>query len=179
MLSPLRDIMNNEVTRLRQLRKTALKVRALALVLNNGKSDNGVYVRAAVLQWRIARIATGRLRSHPYTSYQKDQGYFESLADRLDAYMLGSLALVRGQGMRTFAQAVSMASRALDDARALTLSTDLSDALGRAQLDMKVLIEDIRALSPHEAGQYIADRNPQSPTHMPVSRVPTSPYLAL
>jgi hypothetical protein len=179
MLSPFRDIMNNEVTRLRKLRKTVLKVRALASALNSGNDQNRVYEHAGVLNWRIARVATGRLRSHPYRSYQADQGYLESTADRLDAYIQGKLANMRGQGTRIFLQALSVALREVDDARALTLSTDLSDALGRAQQAMRSLIDDVRAQLPKNLGQHVDDRGKPGTSGLPVSHAAASSYLAL
>src|ERR1700761_8170204 len=100
LLSPLRDIMNDEVIRLRQLRKTALKLRALAMSLETDRHSRSLYQRASVLTWRIARIATGKLRSHPYLSYQKDQGLLESGADRIESYLKATVAHLRGQGMQ-------------------------------------------------------------------------------
>jgi hypothetical protein len=152
LLSQIRYIMNNEVTRLRRLRQSALKVRALATVLDVGKSADGIYERGALLGWRIARIATGRLRSHPYQSYQRDPGFFESGADRLGAILVGTMAGLRGHGAQTYLRELRAAARELDDTRALTLSADLSDALGRAQVSMRTLIEDVQGEALLESG---------------------------
>ena len=165
--------MTDEVTRLRRLRKTALKVRALASSLSVGGQDAGVYERAALLNWRIARIATGRLRSHPYESYQKDQGTLESGVDRCIAYLKAKVAMIRGSGMRVFLDEAAVASRELDDTRALTLSADLSDALGRVQQCMRDLIEEARAHAAVRADQ-------KSLRGVQASRsVAASPYIAL
>jgi hypothetical protein len=169
--------MNNEVTRLRRLRKTALRLRALAMALDAGE-DNRVYERASVLSWRIARIATGRLRSHPYRSYQRDPGYFESGADRFNTYIRAVVALMRGQGLSIFLQEISAAARELDDSRALTLSSELSDALGRAQSDIRVLIDEVRMQLCRTSGQD-QDSVKQSVARLTDAQLPASPYLAL
>jgi hypothetical protein len=179
MLSLFRHIMNNEVTRLRRLRKTALKLRALALALSAGKRDGSSYERASLLSWRVARIATGRLRSHPYLSYQRDPGYFESGADRFNSYLQAVVATMRGQGMRIFLQEITAAARELDDTRALTLSADLSDALGRAQQNMRALIDEVRVQICRDSGEDAQACGTQSASPLANSHVPASPYLAL
>ena len=178
MLSLFRYIMHNEVTRLRRLRKTALKLRALALALNAGKHD-GAYERASLLSWRVARIATGQLRAHPYRSYQRDPGYFESGADRFNSYLQAVVANMRGQGMRIFLQEITAAARELDDTRALTLSSDLSDALGRAQQNMRALIDEVRVQICRNSGQDAQACGKQGVSPLANSHVPASPYLAL
>jgi hypothetical protein len=178
-LSPLRDIMNDEVTRLRQLRKSALKLRALASSLDAGKHASGIYEHASVLNWRIARIATGKLRSHPYRSYQRDPGFLETGADGLQSYLKATLANLRGRGMDTFLEEMSAALRQLDDARSLTLSTDLSDALGRAQLGMRMLIDEIRVQIARDSGQAVEDYAEQAAPRLAASPAQGPSYLAL
>jgi hypothetical protein len=178
-LSLFRYIMNNEVTRLRRLRKTALKLRALALALDAGKCEGSAYERASLVSWRIARIATGRLRSHPYRSYQRDPGYFEGAADRFNSYLQAALANMRGQGMRVFLQQMTAAARELDDTRALTLCADLSDALGRAQQNVRALIDEVRLHMCRTSGQDAQACGKQSTSSLANSHVPASPYLAL
>jgi hypothetical protein len=170
--------MNNEVIRLRRLRQSALKVRALATVLDAGKSAGGIYERGALLNWRIARIATGRLRAHPYQSYQRDPGFFESGADRLGAILVGTMAGLRGHGVETFLRELRAAARELDDTRALTLSADLSDALGRAQASMRALIEDVQNEALLESG-VDSDVRLDAADAMSAQRLATSSYLAL
>jgi hypothetical protein len=177
-LSQFRYIMNNEVTRLRRLRQSALKVRALASVLNGGKSDEGIFQRGALLNWRIARIATGRLRAHPYQSYQRDPSFFESGADRLSAILIGTVAGLRGHGAETFLGELRSAARELDDTRALTLSPDLSDALGRAQTSMRALIEDVQSEALLESGRETETRL-DAADRMSAPRLSTSSYLGL
>jgi hypothetical protein len=169
--------MNNEVTRLRRLRQSALKVRALATVLQGGKSADGLFERGALLNWRIARIATGRLRSHPYQSYQRDPSFFESGADRLAAILVGTMCSLRGHGAETFLRELRVAARELDDTRALTLSPDLSDALGRAQASMRILIDDVQNRALLESGlESDAHLDAAEGMSAPLS---TSSYLAL
>jgi hypothetical protein len=161
--------MTDEVTRLRRLRKTALKVRALAAYLTKVEGDSQEL--AAHLNWRIARIATGRLRSHPYANYQRDQGLLERGLDRVAAYLLAVFANVRGRQMRIFLEALNAASRELDDTRALTLSADLSDALGRAQQSMRELIAAVGGQVPAGSGKRAQTEGADGQA--------SSPYLAL
>jgi hypothetical protein len=170
--------MNNEVTRLRRLRKTALRVRALALALNGAKRNDDAFERGALLTWRIARIATGQLRSHPYRSYQKDPGFFESGADRFDALIVATVANLRGQGVRVFLDELRAAGRELDDTRALTLSADLSDALGRAQTSMRALLDEVSAEARVESGHESETRR-DTASGMGARGMAASPYLAL
>jgi hypothetical protein len=180
-LSLFRYIMNQEVTRLRRLRQSALKVRALATLLDTRNQENqgaSLYERAALLNWRIARIATGHLRSHPYRSYQRDPSFFESGADRLAAILLGTMASLRGDAAQTFLRELRGAARELDDTRALTLSAELSDALGRAQSSMRNLVEDAQAEASREAGLE-SDARLEAAENMGPPRLSTSSYLAL
>ncbi len=170
--------MDNEVTRLRRLRQTALKVRALAAVLTDGDCAHGLFERAALLNWRIARIATGRLRSHPYQGYQQDPSFFESGADRLAAILAGTVASVRGRGAEKFLRELRLAARALDDTRALTLLPDLSDELGRAQASMRALINDLEHHVLRESG-IEAGQQLDAASSLSASRLPNSSYLAL
>ncbi len=163
--------MTDEVTRLRRLRKMALKFRALATYLHGGKRHGDLHERAALLGWRIARIATGRLRSHPYENYQRDQGSLESALDRLSAYGTAAVASLRGRRIDVFLEELNAASRELDNTRALTWSADLSDALGRAQQCMRGLISEVR-------GRATSKSDQPAPAGARESQV-SSPYLAL
>jgi hypothetical protein len=170
--------MTTEVTRLRRLRQSALKARALAAALNRGNGTDCLYERGALLNWRIARIATGWLRSHPCQSYQRDPSFFESGADRLGAILLGAMASLRSRGAETFLSELRRAARELDDTRALTLSADLSDALGRAQSSMRALIRDVEHQVLLERG-IAADAQVSAADGMAAPRLSTSSYLAL
>jgi hypothetical protein len=175
--------MNNEVTRLRRLRKTALKARVLASALGAGQRSGRSFELGALLSWRIARIATGQLRSHPYRSYQKDPGFFESGADRFDAFIVATIANVRGRGAQVFLNELRAVAREMDDTRALTLSPDLSDALGRAQTSMRALIDEVCGQVRIESGRIEsgveADMRRDGTDSLTAPGMSTSPYLAL
>jgi hypothetical protein len=175
--------LNDEVTRLRRLRQSALKVRALAMVLTDGHGADRLFERAALLHWRIARIATGRLRSHPYQNYQRDPSFFESGSDRLAANLVGTLANLRGRPTVTFLRELRLAARELDDTRALTLSAELSDALGRAQTSMRNLLDDAEQQALMEAGSEaeapIDAAGAISARSLSASSYASSSYLAL
>src|ERR1700761_7088990 len=106
--------MSTEVKRLRRLRRTTLKLRSFAHALGDGKRSS-VFDRAGVLSWRIARIATGQLRAHPYQNYQRDQGVLERGADLIDARLHALLASLRSRGLTAFLDEMSAAARELDD----------------------------------------------------------------
>ena len=145
--------------------------------MHGGKCGDDAFERGALLNWRIARIATGRLRSHPYRSFQKDPGFFESGADRFDAFIMASVAKARGQGARVFLNELRAAARELDDTRALTLSPELSDALGRAQTSMRALIDEVSADARVESGPESETRGTTDGLSTP--SLSASPYLAL
>jgi len=171
-------VLNDEVARLQRLRQSALKVRTLAKVLNRGNGPDGIFKRGALLHWRIARIATGRLRSYPYQSYPRDPSFFEGRAERLATVLLGTMARLRGHGAETFLRELRGAARELDDTRALTLSAELSDALGRAQSAMRSLIDDVQTLAAREAG-LAADPRRDADDGLSAPPLSTSSYLAL
>src|SRR5882724_8177987 len=139
-------MIDTEVTRLRRLRNTALRARAVAGALNSksGPRDSA-FSRSAVSCWRIVRVITGRLRAHPYLSYQRGPSAVRGLYDRVIAAVLGGIARNRGRGLQTFSDELRRVARELDDARALTWSSDLSDALGRSQMQIRGLIEELDA----------------------------------
>ncbi len=100
---------------------------------------------ARLLCWRIARIATGRLRAHPYLRYQRDPSPRESLAYALYAVWHGDVLARTGRPLHIFSIAMDNLARELADARALTLSGDLSDNLGRAQTMVRELKRELAA----------------------------------
>ena len=134
-----------EVMRLRRLRNAALKARAVAAALDADRGHRGssVFSRSGVNCWRIARVITGWLRAHPYLSYQRGPGAVRDMYDRLIAGLLSAAANSQGQRLRTLSRELQRVARGLDDARALTWSSDLSDTLGRAQIQIRTLIKEL------------------------------------
>ncbi len=147
-------------------------------MLDRGEHGDGIFQRGALLNWRIARIATGRLRSHPYESYQRDPGFFESGADRLAAILVGTSASLRGHASHVFLHELLNAARELDDTRFLTLSAELSDALGRAQASMRNLIKDVQSRAALESGVQ-ANARMEVVEGMASRPLSSSSYLAL
>jgi hypothetical protein len=140
-----------EVARLRELRNVALRVRALAKGLGRDPTvEDPVFTKSAVLCWNIARIATGRLRAHPYLRYQKGPSLVRSWCDRIGASATAMLARYQGRSLVVHAAELQLLARELDDARALTWSPDLSDALGRAQWRMWRLVGELHVAEPRE-----------------------------
>jgi hypothetical protein len=156
-----------EVMRLRRLRDTALRARALAAVLKTSDPRrHSVFSRSAVSCWQIARTITGRLRGHPDLSYQRGPSELRTLMDGIRANFLGSTARDRKRSLAMLAHEVQVVARELDDARALTWSAELSDDFGRAQIQMRRLISDLggsrqgtglRAIRAPALGRAISD----------------------
>jgi hypothetical protein len=65
--------------------------------------------------------------------------------DRLSAGLLGAVARYQGRTLQTFFHELQGVARELDDARALTWSSDLSDTLGRSQMHLRSLIKELDA----------------------------------
>jgi hypothetical protein len=142
-----------EVVRLRQLRNTALRARAIATALDAGHSGNdSVLSRSALACWRIARVITGKLRAHPYQNYQRDPGYLRSLTDGAVAALMGGAARLLGGRFAMYTGRLRKVARELDDARALTWSPTLSDTLGRLQAELRVLTRELEGDARAEAG---------------------------
>ena len=96
--------------------------------------------------WTIARIATGRLRAHPYLQYQKGLGAARQVADMLFASCSAFEAKARrNRSFDIYAVQFQALARVVDDVRALTWSPDLSDALGRIQLRVHRLANELDA----------------------------------
>jgi hypothetical protein len=136
-------MIDSEVIRLRRLRRVALLTRKLADTLHGNFSIDDVFARSAVTSWSIARLMNGRLRSHPNLSYQQGPGVIQTLIDHSLAALTGLVALKQRRPHAVFAQQLQILARELDDTRALTRSTDLSDALGRAQWQLLRLLQEL------------------------------------
>jgi hypothetical protein len=165
--------MKDEISRLRGMREAALEARALSRVLDNTGRRDSAQARSALLCWRIVRIATGRLRAHPYTSHESIPS--PALPRTL---MTGFIAAQRRRRMGALLGQLQSLCRVLDDTRALTLSPDLSDALGRVQAYMRPLVEEIAAKARLEIGGR-QDSAAATESSDRSSAPSTSPYLAL
>jgi hypothetical protein len=139
-------MIDTEVARLRRLRNTALRARALAAALDSDPARLGsVFSRGAVNCWQIARVITGLLRGHPYLSYQRGPSELRGVYDRINASLMSGITRYRGRTHHALSDELRGVARELDDARALTWSSDLSDALGRSQRQIRGLIEELDA----------------------------------
>jgi hypothetical protein len=142
-----------EVMRLRELRNTSLRVRALARALESDAARrNSLLSRSARSCWRIARVCTGTLRGHPYPSFQRGPSPLRGVYYRVRAGLLGGTARYQDRRLQTFYVEMLRFSRTLDDTRALTLSAELSDTLGRSQPEIRGLLKDLHAGARAETG---------------------------
>lgn len=133
---------DQEVARLRQLRSSALRVRAVAVALGATRAAAGdaLLIRGACASWRIARVVSGRLKAHPYLRYQKDTSPGVIVFNGVLARWLALKSRSRGQALGEYETNLRRLARQLEDARALTWSSDLSDALGRSQTEIRSLL---------------------------------------
>jgi hypothetical protein len=167
-----------EVLRLRKLRKVALRARAFGKSFDsNPEARDSVFARGSVLCWTIARIATGRLRSHPYLSYQKDHGDLAGLTDSVVAAASAAAAQRRHRELDVFAEQLQAVSREVDDVRSVSLSPDLSDALGRMQIQMRMLLGELDCVLPVRRKVSVPDTR-RSLGELSVGR-DSWPYLAI
>jgi len=171
-------MIDTEVLRLRNLRNRALRARAFAQVLDSSRSECAVFEKSAVTCWTIARIATGRLRAHPYLSYQRGPSRLRDLADRSIAALATFSARRRGRSASVYAEELQGLVRAVDDARALTWSAELSDALGRTQVQLRHLNLELQARARHESGNF-AQSEPQGHALKEIAVESNWPYLAI
>jgi hypothetical protein len=134
-----------EVARLRRLREQALRAREIARRLGTARwgMKDPLLTRGACASWRIARVVTGKLIEHPYLSYQQGAGVGSLIGNRLAAGWIALVSKDRSSGLEAYAAELQSLSRQLDDARALTWSTDFSDALGRSQSEIKTLLRTL------------------------------------
>jgi hypothetical protein len=143
----------SEVIRLRRLRNTALRARAIAAALDSDPAGRGsVFSASAQICWRIARLMTGRLRTHPDLRYQRGPSELRAAYQRVCAAVVGAIARYRGRDQQVYAGELRHVARELDDARALTWSAELSDTLGRLQTQIRRLLEELDAGALAEAG---------------------------
>jgi hypothetical protein len=141
------DMSNDEVERLRKLRGTALRVRAIARALESSQRQPMVIDRLRRVSgatWRISRAVSGQLRAHPYADFQKDAGTLTILANSLRASAVARFLGRHTRAVGYLAGELSTLSRLLDDARALTCTLNLSDSFGRSQIEIRGLITEIR-----------------------------------
>jgi hypothetical protein len=141
-------MIDSEVRRLRRLRNTALRARAVATSLQSaraGAARRATVSESAVACWRLACVVTGRLRAHPYPKYQQGPSRWRATYTRAGAVVLAALARHQGRSLQTLSLELRGVMRELDDARALTWSADLSDTFGRSQTQIRRLIQELDA----------------------------------
>jgi hypothetical protein len=175
-----------EILRLRKLRNVALRSRALAKFLDSDSAqEQSVFARSAVICWTIARVASGRLRAHPYVSYQQGPSRLRELADGLIASLVAMAARRQNRRLSVYAQQLQSVAREVDDVRALTWSPELSDALGRMQIHMRRLAHELDLGALGETGgamlprAKVAARVETSNTLADISTDSAWPYLAI
>ncbi len=130
-----------EVARLRRLRSEALLVREIARTFESSQwaANESLLDRSACAGWRIARVVSGRLRGHPYAQYQRHASAASRTGNRLHAYYLALTHENRVPALQALEEHVTSLGKQLDDAISLAWSSDFTEALSRAQLEIKAL----------------------------------------
>jgi len=146
-------MIDKEVERLRRLRAAALRVRAIAQALD---PRDALLNRGRCAAWRVARIVSGRLRAHPYASFQKDAGIGVVVANSLAAANALLGVRTRQQGLLRFEAQLKTLSQELSDVRALTSSSDLNDSFARSQIEIRSLLAALGV----ETGRVLASELP-------------------
>jgi len=136
-----------EVARQRRLRNLALRVREIARRLGAARwgIDEPLLARGACASWRVARVVSGKLMEEPYLPYQRGAGVGALIDNRLAAEWIALISKNRSSGLKAYASELQSLLRQLDDVRALTWSTEFSDALGRSQNEIKTLLRALPA----------------------------------
>jgi hypothetical protein len=170
-------MIDREVERLRRLRATALRARSVARALSPGDGD-ALLNRGRCAAWRVARIVSGRLRTHPYASFQRDAGISVVLANSLSAANAALGVKTRKQGLLRFETHLRALARELSDVRALTCAPDLNDNFARSQVEIRALLA---ALGVETGGVHVSEAStiPAIPNARGAAAVDSDwPYLA-
>ncbi len=114
--------------------------------------------RGACASWRIARVVSGRLKAHPYLRYQKDTSLGVIVLNGVLARWLALKSRNRLQALCEYETNLHRLARQLEDARALTWSSDLSDTFGRSQTEIRSLLAAV-------AGETTASGSKRLPQH--------------
>ena len=166
-----------EVIRLRQLRRTALLTRQLARTISATRQGDSAISRSAVAAWSIARLINGRLGAHPNLSCQQGPSALQTSVDGGLATLTGWVALKQRKPHAVFAQQLQLLARALNDTRSLTWSADLGADLGRAQWQLLRLQQELSVVVAQEKGAHTESRAEVSGTT--AGRPADWPYLAI
>jgi hypothetical protein len=88
----------------------------------------------------VARVVSGRLRSHPYANFQKDAGIGVAAANSFAAANAVLGVKTRQQGLLKFEAHLKSLAADLADVRALTCAPDLNESFARSQIELRSLL---------------------------------------
>lgn len=172
-------MIDGEVSRLRQLRNSALKVRAIAYGLQTtlGLIDDPVLNRVACSAWRISRIVSGRLLGHPYLEYQRGPTVLQLVGHVAQAASARLMAVDRARSLRTFSVKLRKLLRELDNTRSLTWTLELSACFARSQAELSSALHVIELQVGTTSRQIYLHAN-SAPSVAGASSQGTWPYIA-
>jgi hypothetical protein len=139
MVEPVRE--------LRQLRKAALQVNVACKrwsVTRGGNSE--ILSHCALVAWRLARVITGWLQSHPNWRLHPSECPLAELAMRTSAAVESLLYLSDRSQLNWLCAKLEYVDRRSADVRAVTSSVVINDMLSRHQPDLKSLRRALRSL---------------------------------
>jgi hypothetical protein len=147
------------VQELRQLRKTALQVNAACKRWSvtrglHGRGGPGkdrdaeLLSRCALVGWRLARVITGWLQSHPNWRLHPSECPFAEFAMRTGAAAESMLYLSKGSRLNWLCAKLDHLERRCADVRAITSSAAINDMLSRHQPDLTLLRRAVHSLRP-------------------------------
>jgi hypothetical protein len=175
-------MIDGEVERLRRLRGSALRVRAVARTLHYTTScvEDPLVRDSGLAAWRIARTVTGRLRAHPHIGFQRDASLVILLRNSLRAAASALTAWNRRRALQGLVADLGSLARELDDVRALTWWAEFSDSLGRSQAEVRAILAAFDSMR-LPGTRAITPRAVSQATH-PAKSAPAPedwPYLAI
>ena len=116
-------------------------------------------------------------------SYQRGPSRLRGVVDHVVASLLALSARRSNRSLSVYGEQLKAVAREVDDVRALTWSPDLSDALGRMQIQIRRLACEFDLGAQSEAGgspHLVAAARPDSGKSLDELAVETSwPYLAI
>jgi hypothetical protein len=171
--------MDDEVQRLRKLRLAALQLRALARVCGAaGKGrDEWLHRRTSAAAWRVARCVTGQLNAHPYHPYRRPPTPAECALLSVAAHWAALRCRSPARVERAVSSQIRILKRLVDDNRAVTRCAELSDALGRAQVQIGSLAAEwLGTAARRDTRAGVVDGAVAAPQASPVSMA-ERPYL--
>jgi hypothetical protein len=141
MMEPIRE--------LQRLRKAALQVNVACKRWSaTAGASAEVLAHCALVGWRLARVITGWLQSHPNWRLHPSECRLAEFAIRTSAALESLLYLSDRSRLNRLGAQLAYLDRCSADVRAVTSSVAINDMLSRHQPDLKSLRRAVSSLRP-------------------------------